>query len=42
MYRSLLIALTAVSLQLLLASAPCDAQGRRWGDGYFPNLPVVN
>ena len=41
MRRLLLAAAAALVAAAIAAPAPSEAQGRRWGDGYFPNLPVV-
>ena len=41
MRRLLLAAAAALAVAAVAAPAPSEAQGRRWGDGYFPNLPVV-
>src|SRR5215813_2570385 len=41
MQRPLLAAAAALVAAAIAAPAPSEAQGRRWGDGYFPNLPVV-
>jgi protein SCO1/2 len=41
MRRLLLAATAALAAAAMAAPTPGEAQGRRWGDGYFPNLPVV-
>src|SRR5215813_9671795 len=41
MRRLILAATAALAAAAVAAPAPSEAQGRRWGDGYFPNLPVV-
>jgi len=41
MRRAILIGLAVLAAHLL-AIGPSRAQGRAWGEGYFPNLPVVN
>src|SRR5262245_5393548 len=41
MQRLLLAAAAAFVAAAMAAPAPSEAQGRRWGEGYLPNLPVV-
>jgi cytochrome oxidase Cu insertion factor (SCO1/SenC/PrrC family) len=41
MRRLVLAATAALAAAAVAAPAPAEAQSRRWGDGYFPNLPVV-
>ncbi len=40
MIRSSVISIAMLAFQLV-AAVSSEAQGRRWGEGYFPNLPVV-
>jgi protein SCO1 len=41
MRRMFLAATAALAAATVAAATPSQAQSRRWGDGYFPNLPVV-
>jgi protein SCO1 len=41
MRRSIFIGLAVLAAHLMAISSS-QAQGRPWGEGYFPNLPVVN
>lgn len=40
--RRVLLACFGVFLALLMASSPGHTQSRRWGEGHFPNLTVVD
>ena len=41
MQRNLFAGMAMSAALAVFASASVEAQGRRWGEGYMPNLPVV-
>src|SRR5262245_56003459 len=41
MQRHVLAGITMLATLATVVPQSVDAQGRRWGEGYFPNLPVV-
>src|SRR5262245_2393259 len=41
MQRNLLAAIAMLATLIVSAPGTPEAQGRRWGEGYFPNLPVI-